>query len=112
VTVRVLIVDDQEPFRVAAQMVVEATEGFEVVGVAETGESSLEMARELMPDLVLMDVNLRGSTVWKPLGRSSRRSITWWCSCSRPTPRRNMDRGPPRAGPPNTSRSRYSARSA
>jgi DNA-binding NarL/FixJ family response regulator len=60
VTVRVLIVDDQEPFRLAAQMVVEATDGFEVVGVAETGESSVAMAGELRPDLVLMDVNLPG----------------------------------------------------
>jgi len=59
-TVRVLIVDDQEPFRLAARMVVDATDGFEVVGEAETGESSVEMARELAPDLVLMDVNLPG----------------------------------------------------
>ncbi len=59
-TVRVLIVDDQEPFRMAARMVVDATDGFEVVGEAETGESSVEMARELTPDLVLMDVNLPG----------------------------------------------------
>jgi DNA-binding NarL/FixJ family response regulator len=55
-----MIVDDQEPFRLAAQMVVEATDGFEVVGVAETGESSIEMAGQLQPDLVLMDVNLPG----------------------------------------------------
>lgn len=59
-TVRVLIVDDQEPFRMAARMVVEATEGFEVVGEAETGEASVEQARDLEPDLVLMDVNLPG----------------------------------------------------
>lgn len=58
--VRVLIVDDQEPFRMAARMVVEATDGFEVVGEAETGESSVTMAAELRPDLVLMDVNLPG----------------------------------------------------
>jgi DNA-binding NarL/FixJ family response regulator len=58
--VRVLIVDDQEPFRMAARLVVEATEGFEVVGEAETGEDSVEMARGLEPDLVLMDVNLPG----------------------------------------------------
>lgn len=58
--VRVLIVDDQEPFRVAARMVVEATEGFEVVGEAETGEDSVDQARKLSPDLVLMDVNLPG----------------------------------------------------
>ena len=58
--VRVLIVDDQEPFRMAARLVVEATDGFEVVGEAETGELSVEMARDLAPDLVLMDVNLPG----------------------------------------------------
>lgn len=58
--VRVLIVDDQEPFRVAARLVVEATDGFDVVGEAETGEDSVEMARLLRPDLVLMDVNLPG----------------------------------------------------
>jgi DNA-binding NarL/FixJ family response regulator len=60
VTVRVLIVDDQEPFRLAARMVVEATDGFEVVGEAESGEESVELARQIEPDLVLMDVNLPG----------------------------------------------------
>ena len=59
-TVRVLIVDDQAPFRLAARMVVDATDGFEVVAEAETGEASVEMVRELSPDLVLMDVNLPG----------------------------------------------------
>lgn len=59
-TVGVLIVDDQEPFRMAARMVVEATDGFEVVGESETGEDSIEKARDLDPDLVLMDVNLPG----------------------------------------------------
>ena len=59
-TVRVLIVDDQEPFRQAARMVVDVTDGFDVVGEAETGEAGVEAARELRPDLVLMDVNLPG----------------------------------------------------
>ena len=59
-TVRVLIVDDQEPFRMAARMVVEATDGFEVVGESPTGEGSVEAAKDLNPDLVLMDVNLPG----------------------------------------------------
>jgi two-component system response regulator AlgR len=59
-SVRVLIVDDQEPFRLAARMVVELTDGFDVVGEAETGEESVAMAAELKPDLVLMDVNLPG----------------------------------------------------
>ena len=59
-SVGVLIVDDQEPFRMAARMVVEATDGFEVVGESETGEAAVDMARDLNPDLVLMDVNLPG----------------------------------------------------
>ncbi len=59
-TVRVVIVDDQEPFRLAARMVVELTDGFEVVGEAETGEDAVTMAADLQPDLVLMDVNLPG----------------------------------------------------
>ena len=59
-TVRVLIVDDQEPFRLAARMVVDVTDGFEVVGEAETGEDGVSMADDLRPDLVLMDVNLPG----------------------------------------------------
>jgi DNA-binding NarL/FixJ family response regulator len=59
-TVRVLIVDDQQPFRAVARMVVELTDGFEVVGEAETGEDSVTSARALKPDLILMDVNLPG----------------------------------------------------
>jgi DNA-binding NarL/FixJ family response regulator len=55
-----LIVDDQPPFRAAARLVVGATDGFEVVGEAGSGEESIDMARALKPDLVLMDVNLPG----------------------------------------------------
>ena len=58
--VRVLIVDDQEPFRAVARTVVELTDGFEVVGEAENGEDSVASAHQLRPDLVLMDVNLPG----------------------------------------------------
>ena len=57
---KVLIVDDQEPFRLAARLVVESTDGFEVVGEADTGEEGVELARSLDPDLALMDVNLPG----------------------------------------------------
>ena len=58
--VRVLIVDDQEPFRRAMAAVVAATDGFSVAGSATTGEESLVAVAELRPDLVLMDVNLPG----------------------------------------------------
>jgi DNA-binding NarL/FixJ family response regulator len=58
--IRVLIVDDQEPYRRAMGAVVDATDGFGVVGSATTGEESLVAAAELRPDLVLMDINLPG----------------------------------------------------
>jgi DNA-binding NarL/FixJ family response regulator len=60
VAIRVLIVDDQPPFREASRMVVEMTEGFEVAGEAENGESAVEMVATLQPDLVLMDVQMPG----------------------------------------------------
>jgi DNA-binding NarL/FixJ family response regulator len=58
--VRVLIVDDQLPFREASRMVVEMTDGFEVAGEAVNGEEAVEMATTLRPDLVLMDVQMPG----------------------------------------------------
>lgn len=58
--VRVLVVDDQEPYRRAMQAVVDATAGFTVVGTAATGEESVDAVRDLLPQLVLMDVNLPG----------------------------------------------------
>jgi DNA-binding NarL/FixJ family response regulator len=58
--IRVLVVDDQEPFRRAMARVVEETAGFVVVGSAASGEESLRVAAALKPQLVLMDVNLPG----------------------------------------------------
>lgn len=53
----VLIVDDHPSFRAMARALLEA-EGFEVVGEAETGIAGLRAAKELEPDLVLLDVQL------------------------------------------------------
>ena len=58
--VRVLVVDDQAPFRLAARAVVSRTPGFEHVGDAETGEAAVVLVSELTPDLVLMDINMPG----------------------------------------------------
>jgi len=59
-TVLVLLVDDQIAFRRAATRVLARMPGFQVVGEADTGEASVDVARELRPDLVLMDVHLPG----------------------------------------------------
>lgn len=59
-SVRVLIVDDQEAFRTAARMVVELSDGFEIVGEAASGEEGIHLVDELSPDLVLMDIKMPG----------------------------------------------------
>ena len=59
--VRVLVVDDQAPFRRAASSVVAAVDSFELVGAVGSAEECLGVVRELRPDLVLMDVNLPGT---------------------------------------------------
>lgn len=58
--VRVLIVDDQRPFRAAATAVAESIDGFEVVDAVETAEQALDEVERTRPDLVLMDLNLPG----------------------------------------------------
>jgi DNA-binding NarL/FixJ family response regulator len=58
--VRVMVVDDQLPFRRAAKAVCMMTPGFDCIGEAESGEQAVELAKELHPDLVLMDINLPG----------------------------------------------------
>jgi pilus assembly protein CpaE len=60
VTVSVLVVDDQPPFRLAARAVVRRADGFEWIGEAASGEEAVEKVAELHPALVLMDINMPG----------------------------------------------------
>ena len=53
----VLIVDDHPSFRVTARAVLEA-EGFDVIGEAEDGEGAIEAAHRLLPEVMLVDVQL------------------------------------------------------
>jgi DNA-binding NarL/FixJ family response regulator len=57
---RVLIADDHPRFRRAARAVVQATAGFEVVGEAASGEEALALLDATQPELVLMDIRMRG----------------------------------------------------
>lgn len=58
--VRVLVVDDQAPFRLAARMVLRNAAGFEHIGDAESGEDAVVAVSTHRPDLVLMDINMPG----------------------------------------------------
>lgn len=54
--IRVLLADDHALFRQGVASLLAAEDGFAVVGEAVDGRQALEMARELMPDVILMDV--------------------------------------------------------
>ena len=56
-TPHILIVDDHPSFRGMARALLES-EGFDVVGEAADGAAAIEAARELHPDVVLLDVQL------------------------------------------------------
>jgi len=55
-----MLVDDHAPFRKAVAELLAAEHDFELVGEASDGAQALEMARELMPDVVLMDISMPG----------------------------------------------------
>jgi DNA-binding NarL/FixJ family response regulator len=65
--ITVLIVDDHPSFRASARALLDA-EGFRVVGEAEDGAAGLESARELEPQLVVLDCSCPTSTAstWPP----------------------------------------------
>jgi two-component system nitrate/nitrite response regulator NarL len=54
--VRVLIADDHPLFREAVRKLLEADRGFEVVAEVGTGREAIRLARELSPDIVLLDL--------------------------------------------------------
>jgi DNA-binding NarL/FixJ family response regulator len=59
--IRVLLVDDHSLFRKGIASLLAAERGFEVVGEAGDGLEALARARELMPDVILMDVYMPGT---------------------------------------------------
>ena len=58
--IRILIVDDHQLVRLGTRRLLEAEEGFEIVGEADSGETAIEQVRALSPDVVLMDVQMPG----------------------------------------------------
>lgn len=60
--IRVMIADDHTVVRQGIRILLEETEGLEVVGEAGDGEEAVALASELRPDVVLLDVTMPGKT--------------------------------------------------
>jgi two-component system, NarL family, nitrate/nitrite response regulator NarL len=56
--IRVLIVDDEPLFTEMLQALLQGEEGIDVVGTAQHGRQAVELANELDPDLIVMDVSM------------------------------------------------------
>ncbi len=57
-TVRLLLVDDDDLVRTALKMILESEPEFEIVGEASNGVEALPMADTLNPDVILMDIQM------------------------------------------------------
>ena len=56
--IRVLLVDDHQLFRQGMRSMLANDAGIEVIGEAENGRSAVELARQLAPDVVVMDISM------------------------------------------------------
>jgi len=57
----ILLADDHAMFRAGLKALIDAERGFDVVGEAATGDEAVDRARELKPDIVIMDLSMPGS---------------------------------------------------
>lgn len=58
--IKVLLIDDHELVRMGIKRLLQDVQGFKVVGVGGSGEEAVQLAKELVPDVVIMDVNMPG----------------------------------------------------
>jgi two-component system invasion response regulator UvrY len=58
--ISVLLTDDHELVRTGIRRLLEDSKQVEIVGEADCGEDSLQLAQSLKPDVILMDVNMPG----------------------------------------------------
>jgi DNA-binding NarL/FixJ family response regulator len=59
-TIRVLIADDHPTFRRGLRALIDSLPDIELAGEAADGEAAIAQAAKLLPDVVVMDLNMPG----------------------------------------------------
>jgi DNA-binding NarL/FixJ family response regulator len=60
VMTKILLVDDHQMLRDGMRALLEKEPGFRIIGDADNGRTAIQMARDLNPDVVVMDIGLQG----------------------------------------------------
>jgi DNA-binding NarL/FixJ family response regulator len=58
--IKILLADDHRLFRQGLREICETKGGFIVVGEADNGQEAVDLARQLQPDIILMDIQMPG----------------------------------------------------
>ena len=67
--IKVMLIDDHALFRKGVGQMISADPHFEVVGEAASGQEGLDLAQQLLPDMVLIDLNMKGMNGLETLRR-------------------------------------------
>ncbi|WP_371440591.1 two-component system response regulator NarL [Methylobacillus sp. MM3] len=67
--IKVMLIDDHALFRKGVGQMISADPHFEVVGEAASGQEGLDLAQKLLPDMVLIDLNMKGMNGLETLRR-------------------------------------------
>lgn len=68
-TIKVMLIDDHALFRKGVGQMISADPNFEVVGEAASGQEGLDLAQRILPDMVLIDLNMKGMNGLETLRR-------------------------------------------
>ncbi len=71
----IVIADDHPLFRGGLRQVIEAEHSFTVVGEVAEGETALSLICELVPDIVVLDINMPGMGGFEVIGEIRRRNL-------------------------------------
>lgn len=67
--IKVLLIDDHALFRKGVGQIISIDPNFEIVGEAASGQEGLDLAQEILPDMVLIDLNMKGMNGLETLRR-------------------------------------------